>query len=78
MRGKTGTAMNAIEFAPRKKGNVKCSECEELIFKPQQKKKKKKKEATPNYYCRAKKQHRWYTAKCFCKQFKPRERKETK
>lgn len=34
MKGKHGVSMQGIEYAPKKKGNVKCADCEHLIYKP--------------------------------------------
>jgi hypothetical protein len=66
MKGRQGVSMQGIEYAPKKKGNVKCAECKHLIFRPS---KPRKGQTKPSYYCEIKKQPRWYTAKCYCKQF---------
>lgn len=70
MKGKHGVSMQGIEYAPKKKGNVKCCECVHLIYKPIR---PNKKQVKPSYYCESKKQPRWYTAQCYCKLFNDKE-----
>lgn len=70
MRGQIGTPMQAIEYAPKKKGNVKCAKCKHLVFKPIR---PNKKQIKPSYYCEEKKQPRWYTARCYCKAYEEKE-----
>lgn len=69
MKGRHGVSMQGIEYAPKKKGNVKCANCKHLTYK-----------ATKNkspYWCVIKKQPRFYTAQCYCKTYEEREKHET-
>ena len=61
MKGKQGVSMQGIEYAPKKKGNVKCAECKHLEYKPT-------KNISP-YWCEIKQQARFYTAQCYCRQY---------
>lgn len=71
MKGKHGVSMQGIEYAPKKKGDVLCRNCEHLIFRCTGKNKGTRADVC-SYYCEAKKQARWYTSQCYCKQFKPK------
>lgn len=71
MRGKHGVSMQGIEYAPKKKGNVKCCECKHLIFKATGKNKGTRSDVC-SHWCEAKKQARWYTSQCYCRQFCPK------
>lgn len=71
MRGKHGVSMQGIEYAPKKKGNVKCCECMHLIFKATGKNKGTRTDVC-SHYCEIKKQARWYTSQCYCKQYEPK------
>lgn len=70
MKGKHGVSMQGIEYAPKKKGNVKCCECKHLIFKVTGKNKGTRADMC-NHYCEIKKQARYYTSRCYCRQYEP-------
>lgn len=64
MKGKHGVSMQSIEYAPKKKGNRKCAECKHLVYKVTKNK-------SP-YWCEAKRQARYYTAQCYCREYEER------
>ena len=70
MKGQHGVSMQGIEYAPKKKGNVKCCECRHLIFKVTGKNKGTRADMC-NHYCEIKKQARYYTSRCYCRQYEP-------
>lgn len=77
MKGKHGVPMQSIEYAPKKKGNVRCKECDYLIFRTSGKKVDNKRDTNPNHWCMKKNTPRYYTAQCYCRYFKPKQSTET-
>ena len=65
MRGKHGVSMQGIEYAPKKRGDVKCAECKHLSYRVTRNK-------SP-YWCEVKRQPRFYTAKCYCREWEGKE-----
>lgn len=61
MQGKYGTSMQGIEYRKPAKGNRKCKECKHLYFGIIGK--------SSCYKCEIKKQPRYYTSVCYCKNF---------
>ena len=76
MKGRQGVSMQGIEHAPKKKGNVLCRECEHLIFRTTGN--SKTKDVKCNHYCMKKNRPTWYTAQCYCKDYKPKEAIESR
>lgn len=71
MKGKHGVSMQSIEYAPKKKGNVYCKNCKHLIFKTTGN--QNSKDVKCNHWCEIKQKPRWFTSKCYCKQFEHKE-----
>lgn len=60
MKGKIGTSMQGIEYAPQKRGNIYCKDCKYLIYRGGN--------ISP-YICTLKNKARHYTSKVVCKRF---------
>ena len=71
MKGKHGVSMQGVEYAPKKKGNALCRNCEHLMFRATGKNKGTRAEVC-SYYCGIKRQPRWYTSQCYCKLYEPK------